>query len=319
VSRHPETVSDAAPSASGVAIGEDPGSPVRGLGLLDADELVKGVSKRRGRVAFWAAFGWVGLVVFVAVFTDFLPLRSHNVLVVDLQPRVAPRWSFTEPFGTDSIGRSVASRLAYGARQSLIIGVCATAIAMSVGTTIGIAAGYFRGKLDTLVGVLIDTVLAMPGLVLLLAIASVGRRSVETVVISLGVVGTPTFIRLARANTLSRAERENIMAARAMGARHGRIIFRELLPDVVLPVSTYAFLVLAVFIVTEATLSFLGLGVPPPTPSWGGMVNDSRPYLESDPLLVFIPSLCILFTVLSFTVLGDHARRRFDVGQSALA
>jgi peptide/nickel transport system permease protein len=319
VSRHPETVSDAAPSAPEVATGQGSGPPSGGLGLLDAEALVKQVSRRRGRLTFWMAMGWVGLVVFVAVFADLLPLRSYDVLVVDLSPRVAPRWSFTEPFGTDSIGRSVTSRLAYGARQSLLIGVCATAFAMSVGTTIGIAAGYFRGKLDTVVGVLIDTVLALPGLVLLLAIASVGQRSLQTVIIGLGVVGTPTFIRLARANTLSRAERENIMAARAMGARHGRIIFRELLPDVVLPVSTYAFLVLAVFIVTEATLSFLGLGVPPPTPSWGGMVSDSRPYLESDPLLVFIPSLCILLTVLSFTVIGDHARRRFDVGQSALA
>jgi peptide/nickel transport system permease protein len=137
-------------------------------------------------------------------------------------------------------------------------------------------------------------------------------------IIGLSLLGIPAFARLSRASTLALAEREFVVAARAMGARHRRIMVRELLPNVALPLSSFAFLYMAIVIVAEGSLSFLGLGIPPPQPSWGGMVNDGRPFLYTNPYLVFIPAACLLFTVAAFSVLGDRARRRFDVRESAL-
>lgn len=303
-----------AASAVELAVGPEPGAGNAGR----LDRQVRATIKRRGELALWLACGWVAAVVLVAVFANFLPLRRDDLILFGLDPGLPPRLSWTEPLGTDALGRSVAARLAFGARESLIVAVTATLIAMSIGSLVGITSGFFRGRVDALLGVLLDAMLAIPPLVLLLAIASVGKRDVSTVILGLGVVGIPTFGRLARANTIARAKREYVLAARAMGAGNLRILLRELLPEVVLPVSSYGFLFLAHVIVVEATLSFVGLGVPPPKPSWGEMINEGQPYLASKPWLIFIPALCIVVTVVSLTVIGDHARRRFDVRGSAL-
>jgi peptide/nickel transport system permease protein len=268
--------------------------------------------KARRQIALWLSVTWIGLVVFFVVFAGILPIPRYDVIIEGLRPRTAPYLGVPEFLGTDTLGRSVTSRLIYGARQSLIIGVASTVLAMVAGLTIGALAGYFRGVVDAAVSVLLDAVLSIPGLLLLIAIAAVGQRSVTTIVIGLAVLGVPTFARLSRATTLSLVDREHVVAARAMGARHHRIIVRELLPDVVLRLLSYAFFFMAAVIVVEASLSFLRLGVPPPNPSWGGMINDARPFLQSQPYLVFIPAACIVFTVASFTVIGDWLRRRFD-------
>ena len=164
-----------------------------------------------------------------------------------------------------------------------------------------------------------DTMLAFPPLVLLLAITTVMTQSFRTLIIGLGVVSIPAFARLSRANTLPFAQREFVVAARSMGARHGRILFREILPNVLFPVGSYAFIVLAAIIVGEGSLSFLGLGIPPPQPSWGGMIASGRNLLATDPYLVFLPAMALLLTVFSFNIIGDRARRRFDVRESMLA
>lgn len=279
-----------------------------------APELLKTTRplKARRPIALWVSFAWIGLVAFFVIFAALLPLPRYDVIIEGLEPRAAPHLGFPELLGTDTLGRSVTSRLVYGARQSLIIGVLATSLAMIAGMTIGALAGYFRGAFDAMVSVVLDAVLSIPGLLLLVAIAAVGQRNVTTIVIGIAVLGVPTFARLARATTLSLVDREHVVAARAMGARHHRIILRELLPDVVLRILSYAFFFLAAVIVVEASLSFLRLGIPPPSPSWGGMINDGRPYLQSEPYLVFIPAACIVFTVASFTVIGDWLRRRYD-------
>jgi peptide/nickel transport system permease protein len=274
--------------------------------------------ERRGRVALWLALAWIGLVIFVAVTADVLPIKPYDRIVAGLESRTPPGSSWSEPFGTDAIGRSTVSRLIYGARQSLIIGVGSVSVAMVIGLVVGATAGYFRGRFDAVVAVVLDALLSLPPLVLMLAVAAVGQRNLTTLIIGLTLITMPIFARLARANTVALARREHVTAARTLGARHSRIIFRELLPELVLRLSSYAFLMLAVVIVVEASLSFLRLGVPPPTPSWGGMVNDARPALETDPYLVFVPAACIVLTVISFTVVGDRARRRFDTRQSAL-
>lgn len=265
----------------------------------------------------WCSAGWLVLIVLVAVFVDVLPLHRHDTVVTDLAPRTAPRLSFDEPLGTDGIGRSMLSRLAFGARQSLLAATLSTAIALFVGLTLGTLAGYFRKLVDELVSGAMEVLLALPGIVLLLAIASVGRRDMTTLVAGLAVIGVPSFTRLARANALSLADREFVSAAVAMGATHRRVLVREIVPMVVLRLSTFAVLFLAVVIVLEASLSFLGLGVPPPRPSWGAMVNEGRSQLAGHPQLVFIPAACIVFTVAAFQVVGDRLRRQFESPRGA--
>ncbi len=300
--------------ATGVIAPEEIETPSASPGFL-APELRTAATqplRARRQIALWLSFGWIGLVAFVVIFAGLLPVPRYTAIIEGFEPRAAPHLGFPELLGTDTLGRSVTSRLIYGARQSLTIGVLATALATLGGVIIGSLAGYFRGAVDAVVSVVLDAVLSIPGLLLLLAIAAVGQRNITTIVVALAVLGIPTFSRLARATTLSLVDREHVVAARAMGARHHRIIIRELLPEVVLRILSYAFFFLAAVIVVEASLSFLRLGIPPPHPSWGGMVNDGRPYLQSQPYLVFIPAACIVFTVASFTVIGDWLRRRFD-------
>jgi peptide/nickel transport system permease protein len=287
------------------------------VAVLDVEAAFRRPPKQRGRLMFWLAVGWIGLVLFGSLFANLLPLQRFDVIINNLDPRVAPAFR-AEFLGTDSIGRSVLSRLVFGARESMIVGAFSVAIAMTAGLVIGISAGFFRGKVDEVIGVGLDAVLSIPALVLLLAISAVGKRDITTLVIGLGIVGTPSFARLARASTLSLVDRDYVTAARVMGATNLRLMVRELLPNVVLRVSSFAFLFLAFVIVAEGSLSFLGLGIPPPQPSWGGMINDGRPYLETQPYLVFIPAACLFFTVAAFTVIGDRTRRHFDTRSSAL-
>lgn len=263
-----------------------------------------------GRVIVWLSVGWLAVVVLAAVFADLLPLQPYDLPVAGMRPRTPPGFAFPEPFGTDVVGRSMLSRLVYGARQSLLIGLIAVAGAMVAGLVIGMAAGYLRGRTDALLGVVLDSSLAIPPLVLLLAIAAVGQRTVWTVALSLAIVGVPSFARLARAGTLALADRDYVLAARAMGATHLRVIRRELLPPVFRSVSTYAILFLGTMIVAEGSLAFLGLGVPPPSPSWGRMVNDGRPFLGTQPSLVFVPAACLVLTVVACSAIGDRIHRK---------
>jgi peptide/nickel transport system permease protein len=274
--------------------------------------------RRRRNISLWLALGWLSLVVFVAVFAGLLPLRPYDVILSSPPARTAPHLSWNEPFGTDGLGRSTTSRLVYGARESLILGVFSAGIATMLALAIGMTAAYSGGKWDAAVSVFLDSLLAIPALVLLLVIAAVGRRNVESLIVGLAIVFTPSLARVARANTLTFVNREFVSAARAMGARPFRIVFRELLPNVIFPVSSYAFLLVGAAIVAEASLSFLGLGVPPPAPSWGGMVAFARPELQDHAFLVFVPAACLLFTVASFITVGDWARRRFDDKESVL-
>lgn len=297
-----------APAATGIADGRDPGGGARPsvalAGPLAAAPLRS--PGRRGRLGFWLAVAWLGLVVAVAALADLLPLAAFDRLVGSLPARTPPGFRATEPLGTDVVGRSMASRLAFGARQSLLVGVFASTIAAVLGTAVGVTAGYLRGRADRVVGVLLDTLLAFPPLVLLLAIASVGARSTSTVIFGLAILGTPIFARLARARALALADREFVTAARALGASRLRIIVREVLPHVVPVVSVFVFLFMGVAMIVEGSLSFLGLGIPPPTPSWGGMVNDGRTYLEVAPHLVLTPATCLVLTALSFRVVGER-------------
>lgn len=278
-------------------------------------------SPRRHRsvgIGYVLALVWIVFLVSVALLADVLPLRPYDEIVGRLAPRSGVGASWSELLGTDAIGRSMVSRLAYGARQTLVIGLVGTGGSLFFGTIVGIAAGYFRGRPEAVMNVLLDAMLSVPPLVLLLTVAAIGRRDVTTVVVGLVIVGTPTFARLARASTIRVRNLTFVSAARSLGAGTPRILGREILPMVLVNLVSFAFLYMGVVVVIEGTLSFLGLGVPPPSPSWGGMINDGRGFLATSPHLVFVPAACLVLTVTSLNTIGDRLQRRFDSRESAL-
>ncbi|WP_236794445.1 ABC transporter permease [Amycolatopsis sp. GM8] len=266
--------------------------------------------RRRRNVLVWLSTAWILLVIVVTVFAGVLPFADYGVPVG--LPRADPSGDFHQLLGLDGQGRSVLSRLVYGARVSLLVGVIAGTVATVIGMVLGLIAGYFRGIADTIIMYVTDALLAFPPLVLLLAISSILRPSFYTLLIGLTTLVIPTFARLARANTLNWASREFVLAARNMGWGPFRIAFREVLPNVIPSVLAYFPTVVAALIVAEGSLSFLGLGVPSPTPSWGSMIADGKDYLRTDPFLVFVPAAAIFLTVFALNQCGDYARHRFD-------
>ena len=277
-------------------------------------------ARRRGRFGwfFWLPTAWLSAIIFCAVFADLLPLKPNDEM--DFLSLGAPPMATEEHLlGTDLQGRDILSRVLYGARVSLTVGVVATGIGMTFGLMFGLLAGYYRGRIETSFNLIIDTVLAMPGLVVLLLASVIFGGSLTIVSLSLGVLLIPPFARISRANTLNFAQREFVVAAKAMGAPDLRIIVMEILPNVVLPVAAYALVLVAAAIVIEGSLSFLGLSVPSPTPSWGGMIAEGRENLEDSPHVSFIPAAFMFLTVLSFNLVGDALRSKLaDLRESAL-
>ncbi|MGY4568870.1 ABC transporter permease [Bradyrhizobium pachyrhizi] len=272
--------------------------------------------RRRGLgMLFWIAIGWMTLVFAVAIFADLLPLPSPTDM--DMLERRAPT-SAEHWLGTDGLGRDELSRLIYGARISLIVGLCAPMIGVTIGGALGMLAGYFRGRFESFVVGSMDVLLAFPPLILALAVTAYLGQSIFNLTCILGVLGIPAFMRVARAATLSLARREFVIAAQALGATHARILLRELLPNVMLPLLAFFLLGVAVTIVVEGSLSFLGLGVPPPISSWGSMIGEGRESLEVAPQLAFIPAIAMFLTVLSFNLIGDTMRALTDPRQGAL-
>jgi peptide/nickel transport system permease protein len=268
--------------------------------------------RRRGRrmgVAAMLAAVWIVLVVLVAIFADLLPVPSPTD--IDFLSKRAPP-SAEHWLGTDNLGRDELSRLIYGARISLTVGLLAPVIGVTAGGFLGLLAGYFGGRFEALVVGGVDVLLAFPPLVLALAVTAYIGQSVFNLVLVIGVLGIPAFTRVARAATLSLAQREFVVAARTLGATHGRILVRELLPNVALPLVAFFLLGVAVTIVVEGALSFLGLGVPPPAPSWGIMIGEGRESLDIAPRLAFMPAVAMFLTVLAFNTVGDSLRALTD-------
>jgi len=271
--------------------------------------------KRRLGPLFWAAICWMVLVFAAAILANLLPLPSPTDM--DMLERRAPA-SWAHWLGTDGLGRDELARLIYGARISLIVGLCAPIIGITLGGTLGMLAGYFRGRFESIVVGSMDVLLAFPPLILVLAVTAYLGQSVLYLTCIIGVLGVPAFMRVARAATLTLVRREFVIAAQALGATHTRILLRELLPNVFLPLLAFFLLLVAVTIVVEGALSFLGLGVPPPISSWGSMIGEGRESLEVAPRLAFMPATVMFLTVLSFNLVGDALRTLTDPRQGAL-
>jgi peptide/nickel transport system permease protein len=281
---------------------------------LDATLDAAVAPRRRLTNLFWAAAAWIAVVVLAATLANFLPIPSPTEMdmLARRMPPDAQHW-----LGTDGLGRDMLSRLVFGARTSLTVGLLAPMIGLLFGAGLGMLAGYFRGKFEALAMGGMDVLLAFPPLVLVLAITAYLGQSVLNLSLTIGFLSIPPFARVARAATLTLAQREFVTAARALGATHARILFRELLPNVSLPLLAFFLLAVAVTIVVEGALSLLGLGVPPPTPSWGSMIGEGRESLDIAPWLAFLPAGVMFLTVLSFNLVGDSLRAITDPRQAA--
>lgn len=259
-----------------------------------------------------AGLGIIILLVTLALFAPWIAPYSPEEINTPLR---GANPSSDYWLGNDDIGRDILSRLIYGSRIALIVGVGATAIAVTIGVTVGALAGYFGGKVDFILSRLVDTLMAFPLLALLLTLSSVFGPSLRNVVVVIGLTVWASYARLVRAEVLSLRERDFVLAARASGAGDRRIIFRHIVPNALGPVIVIASLAVGGVIILESALSFLGLGVSRPTASWGTMLSDGREYIRNYPHIAIAPGGAITITVLSFNLVGDGLRDALDPRQ----
>lgn len=256
-------------------------------------------------------------VVGVVAFVDDTFLDNALITAVWYSPYdpkfvpLAPP-SPAHPFGTDSLGRDVLARTVYGAKVSIQVAVTAVLVAAAVGSPLGVVAAYVGGAVETVIMRVVDVLLGFPALVLAIGLVAALGFSLTNVIIALGVVYVPQFARIARSSALSVVQEEYVEAARALGYSRFHIVFREVLPNSASPLLVQASLLMAFAIIAEASLSFLGLGVQPPTPTWGQMVAAGNDYLTSAPWISAFPGTAILLSVLGFNLVGDGLRDALD-------
>lgn len=285
---------------------------------------------KRPRIGTIYAIGWLALLVVFAVFADFLPF------IVDPNERFRGAGNFGYGpgsaywFGSDQLGRDVFSRCIYGARISLQVAFVSIAVGLVVGGAVGLVAGYFRGRVDRVLSIVIDIMLAFP--VLIISILIVGRFDALaanndlfswltrswSVTIVLALLSIAPIARIVRAQTLSISQREFVLAARSLGAKNGRVLVREVLPNLIPAMTSVVFTGVAILLVAEGGLAFLGYSVKPPSPSWGLMVAENRPRIEQAWWATIFPCVMFFGTVLAFNLIGDRVARRFDIREAAL-
>ena len=283
--------------------------------------------------SFWLAVMWLMIIAFLAISAEFWPLPEYDHMDW-LNQAAAPGTEGRIPFkessqqtietsfvyflGTDTLGRDIVTRIIFGARVSLIVGLITPCIGMVIGGILGLLAGFYRGRLDAFIMVIMDTLLAFPALILLLVITFYLGSKLGNIIMVMGFLSVPYFSRVARAKTLTYAEREFVQSARMLGQTDISIMMREILPNIIMPLVVYALLVVSYMIIAEGTLSFLGLGVPAPTPSWGGMIAEGKEVLDEAPHISLLPALILFLTVLSFNIIGDSLKRVLDSKEEQL-
>ena len=261
----------------------------------------------------WLATIGVVLVVVFVIFALFAPwIAPQDPARIELASRLSPP-SLAHPCGTDELGRDILSRLIYGARISMLVGSSVVLGALFLGLVIGSIAGYYGGKVDRFVNViLMNAFLSFPGILIAISFVAFRGPGIFNLILALCLGGWVGYARLVRAQVLGAREREYVEAARALGASDWRIITRHILPNIIQPVIVQAAIGMAGAVLAEATMSFLGLGVPPPTASWGSMLNDGRAHLFDAPHLVLFPAAAVMLAVLSFNFIGDALRDYLD-------
>jgi peptide/nickel transport system permease protein len=281
---------------------------------IDAGERPWRLAFRRLARRRAALIGLAVVVFFIAVALVAPLLAPYDPLATDW------RWVRKPPsaqhlFGTDELGRDVLARVIWGARASLMAGLVSVSIALAVAVPLGLVSGYLGGVVDGLVMRIIDAMLAIPFLILAIALAAFLGPNLTNAMIAIGVVQTPIFTRLTRGQALAVKHEDYIEAARAVGNPHRRILLRHILPNILAPILVQATLAIAAAIIAEASLSFLGLGQQPPAPSWGSMLNTASHFLSQAPWMAVWPGLAIFSLVLSFNLLGDGLRDALDPRQ----
>jgi peptide/nickel transport system permease protein len=256
--------------------------------------------------------GFILVLIALALFPDAFAPHPYTQIFRGMRG-APPAWG--HPLGFDHIGRDVLSRIIWGSRVALLVGLLATGIAVVIGVAVGAVAGYMGGWVDSVLSRLVDTLMAYPLLVLLITLAAVLGPSLVTVVVIIGLTTWAQYARVVRADVLSLREREFVLAAQAAGASATRIIFRHVVPNVLGPVIVLASLGIGGIILLESALSFLGLGAQPPTASWGGMLADGRAFILTYPQIAIAPGVMISLTVLAFNLVGDGLRDALDPRQ----
>jgi ABC-type dipeptide/oligopeptide/nickel transport system permease subunit len=265
-------------------------------------------------------WGLVAAVVMVAVVGSAAAapwIVPYDPLAVDIQHRLGPpAWmaggKATHLLGTDQIGRDLLSRVVYGGRVSLVIGTSAVLVSATIGVLLGLAAGYFAGRIDWMIMTLVNVMLTFPFVLLALAVIAVLGPSLINMIIVLGVADWPLYARVIRAETLAIREREFVLAGRALGMSHGRIVFGQILPNLISVIVVIATLQVARVIILESFLSFLGLGIQPPTPAWGNMLGEGRVYMLNSWWIATFPGLAIFTTTLAINLMGNALRDWLD-------
>lgn len=257
-----------------------------------------------GRVGMIGIVAVILMAVFAPFVSQFTPDKMAGL------PKAPPNSTYW--FGTDNYGRDIFSRILYGSRVSLEVGVIAVGIAASVGYVLGLIAGYFEGWADRVIMCVMDILFAFPSILLAIFISAVLGRGLVNTMIAIGIVNIPVFARTVRASVISAKGLEYIANARSVGVKTGSILIRHISPNVVAPFTVQATLALSSAILTEASMSFLGLGIQPPSPSWGSMLSEARTYMQQAPWMAVFPALFIILTILLFNILGDCLRDVLD-------
>ena len=286
------------------------------------------------RPGLFLAWVWIVALTAAALFADVLPIKKYDESFVVNPLHRPPHWGIHEFLGSDQLGRSILSRVIYGGRVTLAVGVISTLLGMLAGGLLGLTAGYFGSKVDYVLTVFADALQAFPPIIFLLTLRSVlvnpdapGRKgigslllgsgktfTIPVLVLMLAVLTIPNFYRQTRAQTIAFRHREFVTAAEASGARGWRIMFKELLPNVALPVASIGFIVMAGLMIAEGSLSLLGFGLPEPQPSWGKMIAEGKQNLQLGEHLheMIVPLVTLFLTVFAFNIVGEQFRRRFD-------
>lgn len=298
-----------APSALGTL-------PLEDIGADSFDSEVKHQRKGKLGVLFYLSLSWLILILIFAAFADVIPgIADPNR--INIADKAKPPFTDGYLLGTDNLGRDILSRIIHGARVSTVISVSAVFTGMIVGGTLGLTAGYLRGRYESLVMGVVNTLLAFPGLILLLALVALLGQNLLAVTFAVAFLSIPTYTRVSRATTLAVSQREYVLAAKALGATRRRILFREIAPNVALPVAAFGLIALGTIIVLEGTLAFLGLSVQRPQATWGTMIYEGevKPGVYHT---VLVPSAVLFLTVFSLNYVGDALRNRFDVREAQL-